>query len=166
MRVLKIFCFQHSYYQGIRILNQPPTLLCNQGLVKTRYVSESHSFSVFSTTHLLTFCPVHSFSIFLRSPPKSCHAYLDFIAQPYRNFKNTHCICRDSLSYGFHQYFLASTGKNLCCQLDILFKTLSLISLKKLVLFLLMIEGKPKYFSCLDTTVRSKIFFIAVICPP
>lgn len=53
----------------------------------------------------------------------------------------------------------------LFCQFKILFNTLSFTSLKKLGFFRPIIEGRPKYFSCLETTLRLKIPLIADICP-
>lgn len=70
---------QYFCHQQIRILNQPPSLFYNQRLIKTRDVFETHSSFIFSPTHIFLFCLVHSFSIFLCSPPKSCHSYLNFV---------------------------------------------------------------------------------------
>lgn len=51
----------------------------------------------------------------------------------------------------------------LCCQLYILLRTLSLTSLKKLVFFLPIMDGRLRYFSCLDTTLSLKVSLIVVI---
>lgn len=55
--------------------------------------------------------------------------------------------------------------KNLCCQFEILLNTLSFISLKKLFLFLSIIDGNAKYFAYLDTTLSWNKFLIAYTCP-
>lgn len=51
----------------------------------------------------------------------------------------------------------------LCCQLDILLSTFSLTSLKKLVFLLPIMDGRLRYFSCLDTTLSLKVSLIVVI---
>lgn len=53
----------------------------------------------------------------------------------------------------------------LCWQLKILLKTFNLISLKKAVFFLPIMEGRSRYFSCLDTTFSLKMSLIAEIWP-
>lgn len=55
--------------------------------------------------------------------------------------------------------------KFLCCQHEILLRTLSLISLKNLVFFLPIIDGRSRYFSYLLTILSLKMSFIAAICP-
>lgn len=142
-----------------------PSLFCHHCLIKANKIFKTQPSLTFGTTQLVPSNPVNSLLILLKPHQNFAIALGMSSYKPLGSLKTLIAYVGTTWATAFIEISLPPLENILCCQLLILLSTLSLTSLKKLVLFLPIIDGRPKYFLYLETTFKLKMFFIVVIYP-
>ena len=113
--------------------------------------------------HALPFCPMNAPLVYVTTPPKPSYNSLDILTNTKRKLKYTHSIGWNSLRYCLNYHLLSPTGEEFLLPTQEFAHYPQLYIIKESYIFLPIIDARFKYFLCLETTFKWKMFYSVTI---